>query len=103
VCCCGELHLEICLKQLAELSGIEILSSNPVVTYKETILNPSSQICLAKSSNKLNRIWGSAEPLIQGLPEAIEIGTISPLSEPKQRAHLLINQYGWDSNDAKRI
>ena len=36
---CGELHLEICLKDLRDdfTSGIEIIVSDPIVTYKETI------------------------------------------------------------------
>jgi len=100
---CGELHVEICLKDLQDLSGIEIISSNPVVTYKETILSTSSQICLSKSPNKLNRLWASAEPLSQGLSEAIETGKVSSLIEPKQRSQILMNQFGWDANDTKRI
>lgn len=35
---CGELHLEICLKELEkEHAQIPIICSDPVVTYKETV------------------------------------------------------------------
>jgi len=52
---CGELHVEICLKDLVdEYSKIEIKKSDPVVTYKETVSALSSQTCLAKSPNKHN-------------------------------------------------
>jgi len=40
---CGELHVEICLKDLVdEYAKIEIKKSDPVVTYKETVSNTSS-------------------------------------------------------------
>mmetsp|Transcript_4002 Transcript_4002/g.3796 ORF Transcript_4002/g.3796 Transcript_4002/m.3796 type:complete len:554 (+) Transcript_4002:824-2485(+) len=100
---CGELHVEICLRDLRELSGIEIVAADPIVTYKETILNNSSQVCLSKAPNKLNRLWATAEPLAQGLSEAIELGKVSSLQDPKLRSQALFNQYAWDLNDSKRI
>mmetsp|Transcript_3502 Transcript_3502/g.2071 ORF Transcript_3502/g.2071 Transcript_3502/m.2071 type:complete len:115 (+) Transcript_3502:1192-1536(+) len=61
---CGELHIEICLKDLIEeYTRIEIIQSDPVVTYRETVSEPSRQVCLAKSPNKHNRLWCTAEPL----------------------------------------
>jgi len=61
---CGELHLEICLKDLVEeYAKCEIRQGNPVVTYKETITEESNQMCLSKSPNKHNRIFLKANPL----------------------------------------
>ncbi len=61
----GELHLEICLKDLEEEhAGVLIKKSDPVVSYKETVEGVKDPfVCLAKSGNKLNRIYMSAEPL----------------------------------------
>ena len=40
---CGELHIEICLHDLVtEFSNIEIIKSDPIVTYKETVTAESS-------------------------------------------------------------
>ena len=41
---CGELHVEICLKDLRDdyTSGIEIIASDPIVSYKETVTEKSS-------------------------------------------------------------
>ena len=40
---CGELHVEICLKDLVDdYAGIEIVRDDPVVTYKETIVATSN-------------------------------------------------------------
>merc|ERR1719424_725838 len=43
---CGELHIEICLKDLIEeYAKCDLKKGDPVVTYKETITAESSQMC----------------------------------------------------------
>jgi elongation factor 2 len=40
---CGELHVEICLHDLeTEFTNIEIIKTDPIVTYKETVTEESS-------------------------------------------------------------
>lgn len=52
----GELHLEICLKDLEDDHAcIPIKKSDPVVSYRETVSEESDQMCLSKSPNKHNR------------------------------------------------
>jgi elongation factor 2 len=100
----GELHLEICLKDLAEeFTGIELVTTDPVVSYRETVTAKSSQICLSKSPNKHNRLWVTAEPFQDGLSEAIEEGEVGPRDEPKKRARILSEKYGWDLTEARKI
>merc|ERR1712025_1437409 len=71
----GELHLEICLKDLEEdHAGIPIKKSDPVVSYRETVTDKSSQTCLSKSPNKHNRLFMTACPLPEGLAEDIDEG-----------------------------
>merc|ERR1712070_1297518 len=61
---CGELHVEICLKDLRdEYAGCDFVMSDPVVSYRETVGDNSSQTCLAKSPNKHNRIYLIAEKM----------------------------------------
>ena len=63
ICGSGELHLEICLKDLVEdYAKIEITKSDPVVPYKETVTAKSSQICMAKYPNKHNRLYVIVNP-----------------------------------------
>jgi elongation factor 2 len=58
---CGELHLEICLKDLIEeYAKCDIIIGDPVVTYKETVTEESNQMCLSKSPNKHNRLFMKA-------------------------------------------
>lgn len=104
ICGCGELHLEICLKDLVEeYSNIEIVKSDPVVSYRETITSQSSQICIAKSPNKHNKLFVNAEPLQDELVVEIDDGKIRPGDDPKQTTRTLIDKYNWDQHDAKKL
>merc|ERR1712113_471198 len=61
---CGELHVEICLKDLREeYAQCDFVMADPVVSYHETVGGTSAQTCLSKSPNKHNRIYITAEPL----------------------------------------
>jgi elongation factor 2 len=69
----GELHLEICLKDLEEDHAcIPIKRSDPVVSYRETVSDESTEMCLSKSPNKHNRLFMKACPMPDGLPEDID-------------------------------
>ena len=56
---CGELHIEICLKDLEEeYAKCPIKKGDPVVSYKETVVNEERTVtCLSKSPNKHNRLY----------------------------------------------
>merc|ERR1712168_1410554 len=100
----GELHLEICLKDLEEdHAGIPIKKSDPVVSYRETVLEKSSQTCLSKSPNKHNRLFCTAEPMPEGLPEDIDEGEVAPRQDIKTRARYLAEKYEYDVNEARKI
>jgi len=100
----GELHLEICLKDLEEdHAQVPLKTGDPVVGYRETIQAESSITALSKSPNKHNRIFMKAMPLENELSKAIEEGKVSPRDEPKARARVLADDYGWDVTDARRI
>jgi len=99
----GELHLEICLKDLEEFCGIPLHTSDPVVSYRETVSVESSQTCLSKSPNKHNRLYMKAKPLPDGLAEAIEKGDIGPRDDFKARAKVLQQDFEIDQNDGRRI
>ena len=100
----GELHLEICLKDLAEdHAGIEIKVSDPVVSFRETVDAESSRTPLAKSANKHNRIWMTCEPLGEEVTDDIEEGKINARDDFKLRARYLADEHGWDVQDARKI
>jgi elongation factor 2 len=87
---CGELHIEICLKDLQEeYAKCDLKIGDPVVTYKETITEESNQECLSKSPNKHNRLFMKALPLGDELSLKIEDGTVGPKSDTKERGKIL--------------
>lgn len=100
---CGELHMEICLKDLANFAQCEIIKSEPIVTYKETVTEESSQSCLAKSPNKHNRIYAKSEPMDENLTKAIEEEKVSSRMDSKELQKVLTEQFDWDPNDAKKL
>jgi len=101
----GELHLEICLKDLQEdfMGGAPLKISDPVVSYRETVTAESSMTMLSKSANKHNRIYCKAAPLEDGIADDIDSGAIQPRDDPKIRARYLADKYEWDVTDARKI
>lgn len=100
----GELHLEICLKDLEEDHAcIPLKKSDPVVSYRETVAAESSIMCLSKSPNKHNRLFMKARPFEDGLAEDIEKGEVSARQEMKARARYLADKYEWDVTEARKI
>jgi len=101
----GELHLEICIKDLQDdfMGGAEIIVSEPVVSFRETVTAESSEVCLSKSPNKHNRLFVVAKPFEEGLSEAIEKGEVSDKDDPKTRGRLLAEKFEWDVTEARKI
>jgi len=96
--------VEICLKDLEQdYAKCPLKFGDPVVSYKETVIEESSQLCLAKSANKHNRIYARASPLGDELTADIEAEKISAKQDPKVRYRALADDYGWDPNEAKKI
>merc|ERR1711981_853543 len=101
----GELHLEICLKDLAEdfMKGIPIIQGNPVVSFRETVTEESDRMCLSKSPNKHNRLYMKAKPLGEELSADIDDGKVSSKDDPKIRGRYLADNHDWDIGEARKI
>jgi len=100
----GELHLEICLKDLEEDHAcIPLKKSDPVVSYRETVSEESSIMCLSKSPNKHNRLFMKACPMPDGLSEDIEKGEVNPRDDFKTRGRYLADKYDYDVTEARKI
>merc|ERR1712110_760727 len=101
----GELHMEICLKDLAEdfCAGCPLIFSPPVVSYRETITEPTPGLCLSKSPNKHNRLYVRASPLTEELCVDIDDKKVSHKDDVKERAKYLAENYDWDPTEARKI
>merc|ERR1712179_453056 len=100
----GELRLEICLKDLEEdHAQIPLKKSDPVVSYRETVSEMSSIMCLSKSPNKHNRLFVKAVPMPDGLAEDIDDGKVNPRDDFKIRGRYLCDKYEYDITEARKI
>merc|ERR1711864_20956 len=100
----GELHLEICLKDLEEdHAGIPLKKSDPVVSYRETVNEEADRMCLSKSPNKHNRLFMKAVNMGDGIAKEIDDGTIFPRQDMKIRGRLLADNYEWEIGEARKI
>jgi len=109
----GELHLEICLKDLREdyMKGAEVRVSEPIVSFGETVdaktgwdeKHPS--IMVSKSPNKHNRLYMYAEPLTDKFVAAVDDDEIvlPNQAEMKKFGRTLAEDYGWDIGLARKI
>jgi elongation factor 2 len=73
IACAGELHLEICLKDLEEdFARVPIIADEPLVTYFESMTSPVTDVKMTKSANKHNRIYMTAEPLSENIVRGLK-------------------------------
>jgi elongation factor 2 len=83
----GELHLDVCLRDLEEdHAGVPLRILEPVVIYRESVGTKSSMIALSKSPNKFNRLYIAVEPLDEELSNFIEAGKINTQDNTKVQA-----------------
>jgi len=98
----GELHLEICLKDLQDdfMGGAEIRVSDPVVSYRETVGEKSTQTCLSKSPNHHNRLFAEVDHMNDDLQGEIEeLKVRADPKDAKEQARYLADKYGFDPTD----
>jgi len=97
----GQLHLEIVLYNLQQ-EGLEFEVSEPTVVYRESIKG-TSQVVLAKSPNKLNRLWVTAAPLDPKVIELIRTKEINERLDRRTMAQILREKGGMETDDAKNV
>jgi len=99
----GELHIEAKIERpLKEKLGLEVISSPPIVVYRETITS-SSPIVEGKSANKHNKFYLMVEPLEDGVYKAITENKIpeGPVKEKEFWKKLV--EFGMEKEDARSV
>lgn len=101
----GELHLEICLKDLKEdfMKGAPIKMSEPVVSFCETVTTKNEKDVIGKSPNKHNRVYLTSQPLGEDFCKAMDNNEIDLQAELKVRARYMADTLGWDVTEARNI
>ena len=67
----GELHLEITEYRIKNEYGVEIVCSEPIVVYRESVAKKSPHSFEGKSPNKHNRFYIEVEPLPENVRKAL--------------------------------
>ncbi|MEM0017621.1 MAG: elongation factor EF-2 [Candidatus Korarchaeum sp.] len=97
----GELHLEISLYEVSK-AGLEFDVSEPTVVYREGVRG-TSDVVLAKSPNKLNRIWVTASPLNEEVVSLIREGKVNERMDSRTIARILREEGKMDTEDARNV
>ncbi|HMK45104.1 MAG TPA: elongation factor EF-2 [Methanocella sp.] len=98
----GELHLEVITKsRITRDRGIEVITSPPIVVYRETIGQTAGPI-EGKSPNKHNRFYITVEPMPEAVFNAIKNGDFSMNMMEMDRRKTL-EGLGMDKDVAKGV
>ena len=96
----GVLHLEIATT-LIQQSGVEIVTSKPLINYRETIRRPVGPI-MARSPNRHNKVLIRVAPLSETEINLIRTGRVNENMDRKEMAKIL-REHGWDADEAKSV
>jgi len=98
----GTLHLEIALWDLKQRSKIEVVTSPPIVRYRETVRKSAGPF-EGKSPNKHNKLYLSVEPLDETTLNLLQTGEVYDDQDWRERAKILREKAGWDSDEARGV
>lgn len=97
----GELHLDVAVKRLSALTGMDVQSTRPAVALREACTARSDSL-LAKSTNKKNRVWARASPLPEDVIAAIE-SDMTTSGGPVARFVAVATECGWRAAELKHV
>jgi U5 small nuclear ribonucleoprotein component len=100
----GELYMDCMMHDLRHVySNIEVKVSDPVVGFRETVIETSSLKCFAETANKKNRLTFIAEPLDEGLAEMLEAGKINPNWDNRKLGRFFQTKFDWDLLSSRSV
>jgi len=97
----GELHLEIVTGRIKRDKGVEIVTSEPIVVYRETAVQKAGPV-EGKSPNRHNRFYLVFEPLPDEVVELIRNGEVSMNQTALERRDILVKA-GMGKDEAKSV
>jgi elongation factor 2 len=97
----GELHLEIVTGRIKRDKGVEIVTSPPIVVYRETVTGVVENV-EGKSPNRHNRFYFTLSPLPDEIVALIKAGEVSMTQQAIERRDVLLKA-GMDKDEAKSV
>lgn len=100
----GELYMDCMMHDLRHVySDIEVKVSDPIVGFRETVIETSSLKCFAETANKRNKLTFIAEPLDDGLAEMLEAGKINPSWDTRKQGRFFQKKFDWDLLSSRSV
>ncbi len=98
----GELHLEVVENRIKTERGVNVITSPPIVVYREGVTKKSGEI-EGKSPNKHNKFYFVIEPLDDRIYQAIKAGELPEMRIKKKDDAVIdkLRELGVDAKDAK--
>ncbi|MDI6866868.1 elongation factor EF-2 [Methanoculleus sp.] len=97
----GELHLEIITGRIKRDKGVDIITSTPIVVYRETVTGRAGPV-EGKSPNRHNRFYIELEPMDPAIVKLIKDGAVSMNQQALERRDILVAA-GMDKEEAKNV
>lgn len=94
----GELHLEVKVEKIRRDYGLEVVTSPPIVVFRETVTE-TSPVVEGKSPNKHNRFYIVVEPLPAEVARLFREGEVDFKMDKKERRKKL-QDAGLDGEEA---
>ncbi len=98
----GELHLEIIEYKIKNEKKVPIITSPPLVVYREALLGKAGPV-EGKSPNKHNKIKVTVEPLEPEIRKAIEDGVVKEGKPKGREVWEKLVELGMDREEARSI
>jgi elongation factor 2 len=100
----GELHLDITEYRIRKEQGVDIVTSEPIVVYRESVGKQSPQKFEGKSPNKHNRFYIISEPLPDNIAKALYNNEIPQnVKKFKNEAVKKLQELGMEKDLAKGV
>jgi len=97
----GELHLEVVVEKIRRERGLEVVTSPPIVVFRETVTS-TSPVVEGKSPNKHNRFYIVVEPCPEEVIRLFKEGEVDMKMDKKERRRLL-EEAGLSKEEAAGI
>ncbi len=99
----GELHLEVIENRIRKDKGLDILTSQPIVVYRETLSKKSPE-AEGRTPNKHNIFYMIVEPLEDPVYQAIKSGEIPEMRVKKKDMELWkkLEKLGVESKESRQ-
>jgi elongation factor 2 len=100
----GELHLDAKVERPLREKGIDIVTSPPIVVYRETVKGTSPE-CEGVSANRHNKFYMSVEPLEESVYQAMSEGKIRQDNLTKHQKEIIeqLVDNGMSRDEAKKV